>query len=100
MIDDPDYASPESLRFLRLLANANFGPLMAGVALAGGAMSAMGTLAGGASAASMGRASAGEATFEAAQDRMNAGADVAASQLRMQQTQFKTNQLTGTATAR
>jgi hypothetical protein len=76
------------------------GPLMAGVALAGAAASAMGTIAGGANAAAMGKAKAGEATFEANQATMNAGGDIAASQRRMFDTQQKTNLLTGTATAR
>jgi hypothetical protein len=74
--------------------------IMAGVSAAGAAASAGGTLAGGANAASMGRAQAGEATFEAAQDRMNAASDIAASQRRMIDTQTKTNLLIGSATAR
>jgi hypothetical protein len=73
---------------------------MGAMALAGAATSAAGTLAGGANAASMGRAKAGEASFEAQQATMNAGADVAAAQQRMMQTQQKTNLTIGTAQAR
>ncbi len=66
----------------------------------GAALSAAGTIAGGNSAAAMGRRMAGEATFEAAQDRLNASSDIAASQRRMIDTQQKTNLLIGSATAR
>src|SRR5277367_6783028 len=76
------------------------GITMGGVALAGAAASAAGTLAGGANSAAMGRAQAGEATFEAAQDRLNASSDIAAAQRRMIDTQTKTNLMIGTATAR
>src|ERR1700704_429007 len=69
-------------------------------AVAGGGLTAAGTLAGGANSAAMGRAAGAEATFEAKQARINAGADVAAAQRKMFQTQEKTNLLTGTATAR
>jgi hypothetical protein len=68
--------------------------------LGGAVGSAMGTIAGGQSAAAMGRAAGAEATFESAQSKINAGADVAAGQRRMMETQQKTNLLTGTATAR
>jgi hypothetical protein len=73
---------------------------MAAISLAGSATSAAGTIAGGANAAAMGKAKAGEASFEAQQATMNAGADVAASQRRMFDTQLKTNLTSSTATAR
>jgi hypothetical protein len=73
---------------------------MGAMALAGAATSAAGTIAGGANSAAMGRAQAGEATFEAAQDRENAASDIAAGQRNMINSQQKTNLLIGSATAR
>jgi hypothetical protein len=73
---------------------------MVGLAAAGGGLTAAGTIAGGANAAYMGWAQAAEAGFEANQARLNAGADVAAAQQRMMQTQLKTGLTTSAATAR
>jgi hypothetical protein len=69
---------------------------MAATAVAGGALTAAGTIAGGANAAAMGRAQAGEASFEATQAKFNSGADIAAAQRRA----FETNQNTGLAISR
>jgi hypothetical protein len=72
---------------------------MAATAVAGGGLTAAGTIAGGNSAAAMGRAQAGEASFEAAQSRYNAGADVAAAQRKAWETNQNTNLLISKARA-
>src|SRR5258706_9988113 len=77
----PDYDSPESLRFIRLFRNADFDPVsMTALAVAGGAMSAAGTLMGGNAAAAYGRMQQQEKEFEATQDVMNSAADIASAQ--------------------
>src|SRR5258706_166756 len=80
MIDDPDYDSPESLRFIRLFRyRADFDPFSA-LAVAGGALSATGTLMGGNAAAAYGRMQQQAAEFQATQDTMNSAADIASAQ--------------------
>ena len=54
------------------------GVLTSGLALAGGAVSALGTLAGGSNAAQLGQMRQGAAEFEATQDTMNSAAEIAA----------------------
>lgn len=81
--------SPESQRFLRLFANANFDPVtMTALAVGGGALSAAGTLMGGNAAAAAGRMQQQAAQFQATQDRMNSAADIAAGQRKMFETQL------------
>lgn len=103
MIEDRDFDSPESIRFLRLFRNADFDPtggiLTGALALAGGAMSAMGTLAGGSAAATMGRMQQQAAQFQATQDRMNAAADIAQASARAQDIGMRANLVRSTALA-
>lgn len=83
MIDDPDYTSPDSQRFIRLFRNADFDPLtgtMMALTAVGGGLSAAGTLAGGSAAATMGRLQQQAAQFQATQDTMNSAADIAGAQ--------------------
>ncbi len=74
-------------------------PMLLATSVVGGGLTAAGTIAGGNSAAAMGRAQAGEASFESAQARMNAGAVLAASQRRMFETQQNTGLLVSKARA-
>lgn len=81
-----DWFDPDTLRvWRRYFANANFDPgtmmmaASAGMTLAGGAVSAMGTLAGGADAQAIARARQQEAEFEATQDVQNSASAIAAS---------------------
>ena len=79
----PDYDSPESRRFIRLFRNADFDPVtgtMMALSVAGGALSAGGTLMGGNAAAAMGRMQQQAAEFQATQDTMNSAADIASAQ--------------------
>jgi len=81
----PDYDSPESRRFIRLFRNADFDPvvtptLMMTMAMAGGAMTAAGTIAAGNAAATTGRMQQQAAEFQATQDTMNSAADIASAQ--------------------
>src|SRR5258707_134041 len=101
MIDDPDYDSPESLRFIRLFRyRADFEPVsMTALALGGGAMSAMGTLMGGNAAAAYGRAQRQAAEFQATQDTMNSAADIAAAQRKALDASMRANLTRSTAVA-
>lgn len=95
MVEDRDFDSPESIRFLRLFRNADFDPtggiLTGALALAGGAMSAAGTLAGGSAAATMGRMQQQAALFQATQDTMNGAAEIAAASARSQEMRMQAN---------
>ncbi len=68
-------------------------------AVIGGGLTAASTIAGGNRAAALGRAAQGEASFEAAQSRLNAGADIAAAQRRAFETDNTTNLLVSKARA-
>jgi hypothetical protein len=68
-------------------------------AVVGGGLTAASAIAGGRNAAAMGRAQAGEASFEATQAKFNAGADIAASQRRAFETNNNTNLLISRARA-
>jgi hypothetical protein len=98
VIDFFELESPENQRFLRLFRNADFDPL-SGLALAGGAISAAGTLMGGAGAAKMGAMQQQAADFQAQQDIMNSAAEIAAAQRKSIDTQYKTNLLRSRAVA-
>ncbi len=92
MLDSPFDLDPvDEAVFRKWFGNANFDPIVTPMLLAtavvGGGLTAAGTIAGGNSAAAMGRAQAGEASFESAQARANAGAVLASSQRRMFETQ-------------
>lgn len=84
-----DLAAGE-LEILRAFAQADFDPLSA-IALAGGALSAAGTLMGGANAAAMGQAQAKAALFQRNQDIMNSASDIASGQRRMFNTELQTS---------
>jgi hypothetical protein len=73
---------------------------MAGLGLAGSGLSAIGTLAGGNNAMAAAQGASQSAQFQAAQSRINASADIASAQRTMFNSQFKTNSLISTATAR
>jgi hypothetical protein len=101
MLDSPFDTDPIDVAFFRKwFGSADFGPLMAAGALAGTAMSAMGTIAGGNNALAMGRAQSQEALYQSKQAQINASTDVAAAQRQAFQIQQKTNLLIGSATAR
>jgi hypothetical protein len=69
------------------------------LALAGGAMSAMGTLAGGSSAAAMGAMQRQAAEFQATQDTMNSASDIASAQRQAIDITQKANLLRSSAVA-
>jgi hypothetical protein len=71
----------------------------AGLALAGGAVSAMGTLAGGSSAAQMGRMRQQAANFTATQDTMNSASEIAAAGRRAAETNLRANLTRSSAVA-
>lgn len=99
MTDIPlDPESPESLRFLRLVRNADFAA-MAGLALVGGALSAAGTIMGGNAAAAMGRMQQQADQYQATQDVMNSASEIAAAQRRSIDTQYKTQLAQSSAVA-
>jgi hypothetical protein len=76
------------------------GILTAGLAAAGAGLGAAGTLAGGANAKAAAQGQSQEALYQAAQSRINASSDIASAQRTMFNSQFKTNALISTATAR
>jgi hypothetical protein len=104
MLDSPFALDPITAAvFRKYFGNADFDPVsgtMAALSVAGAGLSAYGTIAGGNNAKAAGQGASNEALFQAAQDRANAGADVAASQQRMIQSQQKTNLLISSANAR
>src|SRR5258706_14790203 len=96
----PDYDSPESRRFIRLFRNADFEPIsMTALAVAGGAMSAAGTLMGGANAAAYGRMQQQAAEFQATQDVMNSASEIATAGRRAIETNTRANLARSTAIA-
>ncbi len=104
VLDSPFDLDPvDEAVFRKWFGNANFDPIVTPMLLAtavvGGGLTAAGTIAGGNSAAAMGRAQAGEASFESAQARANAGAVLASSQRRMFETQQNTGLLVSKARA-
>jgi hypothetical protein len=86
-------------KYAALAVNDPVTMTMAGLAVAGGGLTAAGTIAGGNSAAALGRAQQGEASFEATEARYNAGADVAAAQRRAWETNQNTSLLVSKARA-
>lgn len=96
--------SPTGERWLvRQWERADFDPISAtaiGLAVAGGATSAMGTLAGGSAAKQAGLAQQQADEFKAKQAEQNAGLAIASSQVRMRDTQLKTGLAESTSTAR
>ena len=102
-LHDPFDTIEEAL-FRKWFANANFDPvtmtaLTVGSALAGGAISAAGTLAGGANAAQMGQMQQTAAQFQATQDTMNSAADIAGAQRSAIDVAQKANLLRSSAVA-
>ncbi len=83
---------------MRLFKNCDFDPL-SGLALAGGVMSAAGTLMGGAASAQMGRMQQQQYEFQAAQERENAAAEIATAGRKSLDTQMRANLLRSSAVA-
>jgi hypothetical protein len=81
-----DNETEDDARFRDLFRSANFDPtgglLTGGLALAGGGISALGTLAGGQNAATLGKMRQAASEFTATQDTMNAPAAIAGAQRR------------------